>query len=132
MSILLEMVANIYDVLHDTNFDKITSFEKTFERLLRVTTECSYFIADYCKTESFGSFSWLDQYYLLLNSLQVFRAVEGAVSNIDDIIGDFERRFSQLRIEFLMGSTIQVAQVAFLILEKATNIGACRCVKFRD
>src|ERR1700709_2192370 len=61
----------------------------------------------------------------LLTLLQVCRAVEGVVSNIDEIIGDFERRFTQLRVEFLMGSTIQVAQTALLILEKAKNIGVC-------
>ena len=64
--------------------------------------------------------------------LQVRRAVEGAVSNIDEIIGDFERRFTQLRVEFLMGSTIQVAQIALLILEKATNIGARSRVIYRN
>ena len=69
---------------------------------------------------------------MLLTLLQVRRAVEGTISNIDEIIGDFEGRFTQLRLEFLMSTTIQVAQMAFLILEKAAKIGAYLCLPYSD
>jgi hypothetical protein len=52
---LVGTMASLYDFLHDAHpLGKIRSYEKTVERLVRQTTECAYFVAEYRKIESFG------------------------------------------------------------------------------
>jgi hypothetical protein len=52
---LVGTMASLYDFLHDADpLEKIRSYEKTVERLVRQTTECAYFVAEYRKIESFG------------------------------------------------------------------------------
>jgi hypothetical protein len=52
---LVSTMASLYEFLLDANpVEKIRSYENTVVRLVRQTTECAYFIAEYCKTESFG------------------------------------------------------------------------------
>ncbi len=58
VEILTESMSNIYYHIQDTNFEKIRSFEYTLQRLVKVTTECAYFIAIYRK-KAFGKF-WLE------------------------------------------------------------------------
>ncbi|TFK70025.1 hypothetical protein BDN72DRAFT_878093, partial [Pluteus cervinus] len=101
---LTETMSSIYYHIQDTNFEKIKSFERTLQRLVEMTTECAYFIASY-KKKAFTR-----------------RALEGAILGVDDIIGNFEERFSRLRIEFLMGSTLQSTHTVLLVLNKVRNI----------
>ncbi|TFK70829.1 hypothetical protein BDN72DRAFT_838508 [Pluteus cervinus] len=97
-------MSTIYYHIQDTNFDKIKSFENTLQRLVKMTTECAYFIASY-KQKAFAR-----------------RTLEGAILGVDGIIKDFEERFAQLRIEFLMGSTLQSTHTVLLVLNKVRNI----------
>ncbi|TFK70030.1 hypothetical protein BDN72DRAFT_839665 [Pluteus cervinus] len=101
---LTKTMSSIYYHIQDTNFEKIGSFEHTLRRLVNMTTECAYFIASYKK--------------------KVFarRTLEGAILGVDDIIGNFEESFSQLRIEFLMGSTLQSTHTVLLVLNEVRNI----------
>ncbi|TFK70836.1 hypothetical protein BDN72DRAFT_505463 [Pluteus cervinus] len=101
---LTETMSTIYYHIQDTDFDKIKSFENTLQRLVKMTTECAYFIASYKK--------------------KVFarRTVESALLGVDDIIANFEENFSQLRIEFLMGSTLQSTHKVLLVLDKVRDI----------
>ncbi|TFK59916.1 hypothetical protein BDN72DRAFT_567921 [Pluteus cervinus] len=101
---LTETMSTIYYHVQDTNFDKIKSFEDTLQRLVKMTTECAYFIASY-KQKAFAR-----------------RTLEGAILGVDGIIKDFEERFTQLRIEFLMGSTLQSTHTVLLVLNKVRNI----------
>ncbi|TFK70838.1 hypothetical protein BDN72DRAFT_505334 [Pluteus cervinus] len=101
---LTETMSSIYYHIQDTNFEKIKSFERTLQRLVNVTTECAYFIASY-KRKVFAR-----------------RAIEGAILGVDDIIGNFEESFSQLRIAFLMGSTLQSTHTVLLVLNTVRNI----------
>ncbi|TFK61220.1 hypothetical protein BDN72DRAFT_473210 [Pluteus cervinus] len=101
---LTETMSTIYYHIQDTNFDKIKSFEETLQRLVKMTTECAYFIASY-KQKAFAR-----------------RTIEGAILGVDGIIKDFEERFAQLRIEFLMGSTLQSTHTVLLVLNKVRNI----------
>ncbi|TFK60929.1 hypothetical protein BDN72DRAFT_490934 [Pluteus cervinus] len=101
---LTETMSTIYYHIQDTNFDKIKSFEETLQRLVKMTTECAYFIASY-KQKAFAR-----------------RTIEGAILGVDGIIKDFEEEFAQLRIEFLMGSTLQSTHTVLLVLNKVRNI----------
>jgi len=52
---LVGTMANLYDFLQDANpLDKIRSYEKTVERLVRQTAEYAYFIAEYSNISAFG------------------------------------------------------------------------------
>ena len=51
------------------------------------------------------------------------RTIVNAVSNADTIIALYEASFGELRIEFIMGSTLQTALTTVRILEKVENIG---------
>ncbi|TFK61217.1 hypothetical protein BDN72DRAFT_965298 [Pluteus cervinus] len=101
---LTETMSSIYYHIQDTNFEKIGSFEHTLQRLVKTTTECAYFIASY-KRKAFAR-----------------RTLEGAILGVDDIIGNFEESFSQLRIDFLMGSTLQSTHTILLVLNTVRNI----------
>ncbi|TFK70033.1 hypothetical protein BDN72DRAFT_573364 [Pluteus cervinus] len=101
---LTETMSSIYYHIQDTNFDKIKSFEDTLQRLVKMTTECAYFITSY-KKKAFAR-----------------RTLEGAILGVDDIIGNFEESFSQLRIAFLMGSTLQSTHTVLLVLNTVRNI----------
>jgi hypothetical protein len=53
---LVGMMAHLYDFLQDAHpLEKIRSYRKTVERLVRQTTECAYFIAEYSKMDVFGA-----------------------------------------------------------------------------
>lgn len=45
------------------------------------------------------------------------------VSDADDMISQFEQAFGELKIELIMGSSLQTAVVSFRILQKVENIG---------
>jgi hypothetical protein len=52
---LVGTMASLYDFLLDADpLEKIRSYEKTVEQLVRQTAECAYFVAEYSKIESFG------------------------------------------------------------------------------
>jgi hypothetical protein len=53
---LVGTMANLYDFLQDVHpLEKVRSYRKTVERLVRQTAECAYFIAEYCKMDVFGA-----------------------------------------------------------------------------
>ena len=45
------------------------------------------------------------------------------VSNVDVMIQKFENTFRDLKIELILGSSLQTTIVAFRILQKVENIG---------
>jgi hypothetical protein len=47
------------------------------------------------------------------------------VSSVDGLIAAYEASFGELRIEFIMGSTLQTALTTVRILDKVENIGMC-------
>ncbi|TFK70800.1 hypothetical protein BDN72DRAFT_503107 [Pluteus cervinus] len=102
---LVNTMSNVYDHIQDTDFDKIKAFERTLQCLVKVTADCAYFIATYSQ-KAF-----------------VFRAFEGAIIDVDGTITDFENKFTKLRIDFLMGSTLQSTHTTLLVLQTARNIG---------
>ncbi|TFK70840.1 hypothetical protein BDN72DRAFT_505800 [Pluteus cervinus] len=102
---LVEAIASLYYHLQDTDFEKIKSFELTLRRLVYVTTECAYFIMSYTQ-KPFGR-----------------RIFEGAILGVDDIIAAFIQKFTELRIEFLMGSTLQSTHTVLQVLKEVKNIG---------
>jgi hypothetical protein len=121
---LVGTMANMYGFLQDANpLEKIRSYEKTVERLVRQTAECSYFIAEYSKTNSFGEHVPQDPDKLMILSFLAQRALTNLVSNADVIIAAYEASFGELKIEFIMGSTLQMALTTVCILDKVENIG---------
>ena len=60
----------------------------------------------------------------LIFALLAQRAVTSLVSNADMMIAAYESSFGELKIEFIMGSTLQTALTTVHILEKVENIGA--------
>ncbi|TFK70027.1 hypothetical protein BDN72DRAFT_573196 [Pluteus cervinus] len=102
---LMEAISSLYYHMQDTDFEKIKSFELTLRRLVYVTTECAYFIVSYTQ-KPFGR-----------------RIFEGAILGVDDIIAAFIQKFTELRIEFLMGSTLQSTHTVLQVLKEVKNIG---------
>ncbi|KDR66522.1 hypothetical protein GALMADRAFT_216918 [Galerina marginata CBS 339.88] len=95
---LIAIMTDLYQFFLDADpMQKILTFRKTVDRLLSQTTECSYFIADYLKT--------------------IY-----AVSNADSMIQQFEGAFGNLKIELILGTSLQVAVVSFRVLDKVKNI----------
>jgi hypothetical protein len=45
------------------------------------------------------------------------------VSNADSMIAVYQASFGELRLEFILGSSLQTALTTVRILEKAENIG---------
>ena len=45
------------------------------------------------------------------------------VSNADTMIKQFQDSFGELKIELILGSSLQTAVVSFRILQKVENIG---------
>jgi len=58
------------------------------------------------------------------------KAATNLLSNADMMIAEFESSFAGLKIEFIMGSTLQTALTTVRILETVENIGMyCLCPK---
>ena len=53
----------------------------------------------------------------------VQRALNNLVSNADMVIAEYETSFAELKIEFIMGSAIQMSLTTIRILEKVETIG---------
>ena len=53
----------------------------------------------------------------------VRKVITGPVSSVDAVIAEFERRFMELRLEFVMGAALQVNHTTLLVLDLARNIG---------
>ena len=51
------------------------------------------------------------------------RVIVNLVSNVDVMIQKFENTFRDLKIELILGSSLQTAIVSFRILQKVENIG---------
>ena len=51
------------------------------------------------------------------------RAVVNLISNVDAMIQKFEDTFQDLKIQLILGSSLQTAIVSFRILQKVENIG---------
>jgi hypothetical protein len=64
-----------------------------------------------------------ERYNLITHCIAGQRAVMNLVSRADGLIAEYERSFRELRIEFIIGSTLQTALTAVRILEKVDNIG---------
>jgi hypothetical protein len=126
---LVGTMANMYGFLQDANpLEKIRSYEKTVERLVRQTAECSYFIAEYSKTSSFGGFERQEPDQLIMFLLLAQRAVTNLISNAEMIIAAYEASFGELKIEFIMGSTLQTALTTVRILDKVEHISTWYCI----
>jgi hypothetical protein len=55
--------------------------------------------------------------------LTALRAVVNAASDADKMIETFEKSFRELKIESIMGSSLQTAMMATHILDKVDNVG---------
>ena len=51
------------------------------------------------------------------------RAVVNLVSDADAMIKNFEDTFRDMKIELILGSSLQTAVVSFRVLQKVENIG---------
>jgi hypothetical protein len=65
---------------------------------------------------------------LIAHHIIAQRAVMNLVSSADGLITAYETSFKELRIEFIIGSTLQTALTTVRILEKVDNI--CTCLPF--
>jgi len=55
------MMADLHTYVRDgIEMKKITTYERTLERLLEQTTECAYFIAEYRKIKHFSKFLYFE------------------------------------------------------------------------
>ncbi|PFH50150.1 hypothetical protein AMATHDRAFT_41059 [Amanita thiersii Skay4041] len=103
---LIDTMAKLYDVLLDIRpIERIISFEKTIGSIISQTIECAYFVTEYCSHSSFAQ-----------------RFAEYTLSNVDEVISDFERAFNNLRIDLLIGSTTQVTLVTMRILKNVQKV----------
>ncbi|KAF9552897.1 hypothetical protein CPC08DRAFT_252779 [Agrocybe pediades] len=87
--------------------DTILSYQKTLDKLLMQTTECAYFISDYSTIKQFMQ-----------------RAAFHIVTNADDMIARFEASFGELKINLILGTSLQTAIVSYRILQTVENIEA--------
>jgi hypothetical protein len=71
------------------------------------------------------AFSSRECHNLIEHDIVAQRAVMNLVSSADGLITAYETSFRELRIEFVMGSTLQTALTTVRILEKVDNIGSC-------
>ncbi|TFK70808.1 hypothetical protein BDN72DRAFT_896143 [Pluteus cervinus] len=104
---LVETITGVYMHLQETKYDNvdiINAFAHTLQRLVKLTTECVYFIVAY-RQKAF-----------------MRRAVEGALTDVNSIIADFEAQFLHMKAEFVMGSVLQGTHATLVVLEKAKNI----------
>ncbi len=125
---LANVMQDLYQyVLELSSIQKISSYKKTLERLLTQTSECAYFIADYQRVALFGVFFCGCMYEYPLRKYCIWTAQRlmnnMMVSNADAIISQFESAFGDLKIELILGSTLQTTIVSFRILQKVENIG---------
>ena len=121
---IVEIMDDLYLYVADSYpIEKITSYKETLNRLLAQTTECSYFIGNYRKVTQFGTFLSSLAYYLSINLNLAQRAVVNLVSDADAMIKTFENSFRDLKIELILGSSLQTAIVSFRVLQKVENIG---------
>ncbi|KAF8908540.1 hypothetical protein CPB84DRAFT_1843437 [Gymnopilus junonius] len=103
---LVQIMANLYSYFNEAEQIKvILTYRRTLARLLNQTSESAHFIANYRKVNSFAQ-----------------RAVIHMVSDADDMINQFEQAFGELKIELIMGSSLQTAVISFQILQKVENI----------
>jgi hypothetical protein len=96
------------------------------DRLLSQTIDCAYFVTKYIQVESFSEcLIYSRQKFRTFNAfhLTALRAVVNAASDADKMIGTFEKSFRELKIEFIMGSSLQTAMMATRILDKVDNVG---------
>jgi hypothetical protein len=104
------------------------TLSKKSDRMRTRLYECAYFVAEYSKIESFGEHLYLFRrggHHLIPHYIVAQRAVMNMVSSADELIAAYETSFRELRIEFLMGSTLQTALTTVRILERVDNIGTC-------
>jgi hypothetical protein len=69
-------------------------------------------------------FSSFECHNLIEHRIVAQRAVMNLVSSADGLITAYDTSFRELRIEFVMGSTLQTALTTVRILEKVDNIGS--------
>ena len=123
---MVGIMGDLHAYIADTySIDKITSYKDTLRRVLVQTTECSYFIGDYRKVTQFGrchpSLVSFETNQIKHNLAQ--RAVVNLVSNADAMIQNFEDTFRDLKIELILGSSLQTTIVSCRILQKVETIG---------
>ena len=105
------------------SIEKIIFYKDTLRKVLVQTTECSYFIGDYRKVTEFGRCLPLLTVLRLIKHDLARRAAVNLVSNADTMIQKFEDTFRDIKIELILGSSLQTTVVSCRILQKVENIG---------
>ena len=117
-------MGDLHAYIADTcSIEKIASYKDTLRTVLIQTTECSYFIGDYRKITQFGRCLPLLTSLRLIKRDLAQRAVVNLISNADAMMKKFEDTFRDLKIELILGSSLQTAIVSCRILQKVENIG---------
>ncbi|KAF4612890.1 hypothetical protein D9613_011112 [Agrocybe pediades] len=102
------VMADLYTYVRDgVEIEKIATYQKFLDKLLTQTAECAYFIAEYRKVKAFAT-----------------RAVVHISSDADSMIDQFQAAFGELKINLILGSTLQTAVVSYRILQTVENIEA--------
>lgn len=119
-------MADLYTYVRDgVEMDKIATYQKFLDKLLTQTAECAYFIAEYRKVKTFGVFTSCSCPHIsaYIKSCLATRAVVHINSDADSMIAQFQAAFGELKINLILGSTLQTAVVSFRILQTVENIG---------
>ncbi|KAF9548858.1 hypothetical protein CPC08DRAFT_342951 [Agrocybe pediades] len=100
------VMVDLYTYIRDgIEMDKIETYQKVLDKVLKQTAECAYFIAEYRKVKAFAQ-----------------RAVINIVSDADNIIAQYEASFGELKISLILGSSLQTAVVSYRILQTVENV----------
>lgn len=119
-------MADLYSYFNDADQIKLVmTYRRTLAHLLNQTSECAHFIGNYGKITSFGIDPVFSHNNIsLMNSyFPAQRAMVHMVSDADEMINRFEQAFGELKVELIMGSSLQTAVVSFRILQKVSKIG---------
>ncbi|PPQ76078.1 hypothetical protein CVT26_004599 [Gymnopilus dilepis] len=111
---LVRIMADLYSYFNDADQIKLVmTYRRTLAHLLNQTSECAHFIGNYGKITSFAQ-----------------RAMVHMVSDADEMINRFEQAFGELKVELIMGSSLQTAVVSFRILQKVSKIESLLYIGF--
>ncbi|PPQ72845.1 hypothetical protein CVT26_003478 [Gymnopilus dilepis] len=115
---LLNKMTEVYSLLNETDLKKLESMESVLERISHQTIECSFFIAEYSRTDKFG-----------------MRILKNLISSTDDRIEQYTRAFQELQRAFLNESsrkTLLVVHRVWTQLEETAQAAELSAIPYPE
>ncbi|PPQ73248.1 hypothetical protein CVT26_015058 [Gymnopilus dilepis] len=102
---LLVKMTEVYTLLNEADLKKLKSMESVLDRISHQTIECSFFIAEYSRTDKFGT-----------------RFLKNSISSTDDRIEQYIRAFQELQEAFRNHATCQTLLVVHRVWTRLEEI----------